>query len=153
MVTVHYLNPFETIFLYAANPNLLDLTQAHVQCELAKRDLQVQKLTSENCDFLSFNSRSKTYDIVVANPPFVRTQVLGGKRAKVLADKFNLSGRVDLYQVFTAQIARVLKVNGIMGLIVPNRFLTTKSGRTMRQLLANQFTIDSIFDLGDTRLF
>jgi len=104
-------------------------------------------------DFLDQTNTDNQFDIVIANPPFVRTQVLGGKRAQELSQKFGLSGRVDLYHAFTAQIANALKSGGVMGLITSNRFLTTKSGVSMRRLLREQFAIESVFDLGDTRLF
>jgi len=104
-------------------------------------------------DFLAQTKTDNKFDIVIANPPFVRTQVLGGKRAQELSEKFGLSGRVDLYHAFAAQIAKALKPGGVMGLITSNRFLITKSGSSMRRLLREQFSIESVFDLGDTRLF
>src|SRR5436305_500108 len=39
-------------------------------------------------------------DIIIANPPYVRTQVLGSEKSQELAVLFGLSGRVDLYQAF-----------------------------------------------------
>ena len=104
-------------------------------------------------DFLAQTKTDNKFDVVIANPPFVRTQVLGGKRAQELSEKFGLSGRVDLYHAFAAQIANALRPGGVMGLITSNRFLTTKSGLSMRRLLREQFSIESVFDLGDTRLF
>ena len=104
-------------------------------------------------DFLAQTKTDNKFDVVIANPPFVRTQVLGGKRAQELSEQFGLSGRVDLYHAFAAQIANALKPSGVMGLITSNRFLTTKSGLSMRRLLREKFSIESVFDLGDTRLF
>jgi hypothetical protein len=40
------------------------------------------------------------FDIVIANPPYVRTQVLGAERAQQLAARFGLAGRIDLYHAF-----------------------------------------------------
>ncbi|MFN0277417.1 MAG: Eco57I restriction-modification methylase domain-containing protein [Pyrinomonadaceae bacterium] len=48
------------------------------------------------------------YDVVIANPPYVRTQVLGAIQSQELARSFGLTGRVDLYHVFIAGIAAVL---------------------------------------------
>ncbi|HPG31862.1 MAG TPA: N-6 DNA methylase, partial [bacterium] len=36
-------------------------------------------------------------DVIIANPPYVRTQILGSEKAQKLSKKFNLAGRVDLY--------------------------------------------------------
>ena len=68
------------------------------------------------------------YDIVIANPPYVRTQVLGANKAQYLAKHFGLKGRVDLYHAFILGIAKILKPGGLVGLIVSNRFMTTRSG-------------------------
>lgn len=54
-------------------------------------------------DFLS--EGGAPVDIVVANPPWVRTQVLGSAQARAVAAKFGLSGRIDLAQAFVLAIA------------------------------------------------
>ncbi len=101
--------------------------------------------------FSSFSS--ELFDLVIANPPYVRTQVIGAKKAQDLASQFGLSGRVDLYYAFIIGIAEVLKPSGIAGIIVSNRFLTTKSGASVRRAIAEKFQILHIWDLGDTKLF
>jgi hypothetical protein len=79
--------------------------------------------------------------------------VLGRVESQNLAKRFNLSGRVDLYQAFAVAIHAALKPGGAMGLLTSNRFLTVKSGASMRKLLQTKFQLDQIFDLGDTKLF
>jgi adenine-specific DNA-methyltransferase len=93
------------------------------------------------------------FDAVIANPPYVRTQVLGAKKAQELAERFRLTGRVDLYQAFTQAMANVLKPGGVLGLLTSNRFLTVKSGASLRHLLRREFALEAIYDLGDTKLF
>ncbi|MBD3329390.1 N-6 DNA methylase [Candidatus Dojkabacteria bacterium] len=93
------------------------------------------------------------FDIVIANPPYVRTQVMGKEKAQTIARQFSLSGRVDLYYAFIAGIAHILRPGGIAGIIVSNRFLTTKSGASVRKSIIEKFNILHIWDLGDTRLF
>lgn len=93
------------------------------------------------------------FDIVIANPPYVRTQVMGAKQAQMLSQKFGLSGRVDLYHAFILGIERVLKPGGIVGIIVSNRFMMTKSGESIRKAINNTFDIYHVWDLGDTKLF
>jgi len=95
----------------------------------------------------------KSVDIIIANPPYVRTQVLGAKKAKELASDFGLSGRVDLYHAFLVAMRHCLKTDGILGVITSNRFIATKSGSRVRELLANDFEILDLYDLGDTKLF
>jgi hypothetical protein len=93
------------------------------------------------------------FDAVIANPPYVRTQVMGAEKAQALADSFDLNGRVDLYFAFLEGIADVLIPGGIAGVIVSNRFMTTKSGSLVRARLLERFDVLHVWDLGDTKLF
>jgi type I restriction-modification system DNA methylase subunit len=94
-----------------------------------------------------------SYDIVIANPPYVRTQLLGTEQAQVLAKKFNLKGRVDLYYPFLIAMTESLKIGGILGVITSNRYLSTKSGESIRKYLSENYEILELIDLGDTKLF
>jgi hypothetical protein len=96
---------------------------------------------------------TEKYDLIIANPPYVRTQILGANQAQQLAQEFGLSGRVDLYFAFILGIGEVLNRNGVAGIIVSNRFMTTKSGATVRKAIRDRFTIRHVWDLGDTKLF
>ncbi len=93
------------------------------------------------------------FDVIIANPPYVRTQILGAAKAQELAKRFRLTGRVNLYHAFTKAMANVLKPGGVLGLLTSNRFLTVKSGAALRHLLRSEFDLAAIYDLGDTKLF
>jgi hypothetical protein len=93
------------------------------------------------------------FDVIIANPPYVRTQIMGAPHAQSLAAHFGLSGRVDLYQAFILGMIEVLEQNGVAGIIVSNRFMTTKSGAAVRKVLRESVCIKHIWDLGDTKLF
>lgn len=93
------------------------------------------------------------FDAIIANPPYVRTQVLGSKKSQQLARRFGLTGRVDLYHAFVIGMASVLKPGGVLGLLTSNRFLTIKSGASLRHLLRTRFCLEELYDLGDTKLF
>ncbi len=96
---------------------------------------------------------SKKYDLIIANPPYVRTQIIGANRAQQLAQQFGLTGRVDLYHAFLLGMARTLSPNGAAGIIVSNRFMTTKGGASARVGLIEGLNLREIYDLGDTKLF
>lgn len=100
-----------------------------------------------------FGQGPQQYDVVIANPPYVRTQVLGANRAQALARRFGLTGRVDLYFAFIEGIAEVLRPGGVCGIIVSNRFMTTRSGCTVRERLLDRFDVLHVWDFGDTKLF
>lgn len=93
------------------------------------------------------------YDLIIANPPYVRTQILGASQAQLLAEQFGLAGRVDLYHAFILEMSQVLRPNGIAGIIVSNRFMTIKSETSVRNALFDRFNIRHAWDLGDTKLF
>lgn len=98
-------------------------------------------------------TREKKYDLIIANPPYVRTQIIGAKRAQELASQFGLTGRVDLYFAFLLGMARVLNTCGSAGIIVSNRFMSTRAGGTIREALSRSLRLRSVYDLGDTKLF
>lgn len=118
-----------------------------------------------NADFLEFATRCSKpkglfdvgaqmeFDVVISNPPYVRTQTLGSKVAQTLARRFGLTGRVDLYQVFAAAMIQALVPGGAIGLLCSNKFLTNRAGSSMRQLLLRELELHELVDLGDTKLF
>ena len=93
------------------------------------------------------------FDVIIANPPYVRTQVLGSEKAQLLSKNFGLKGRVDIYQAFLIGMNKCLSDDGIAGVIVSNRFMTTKGTGALRQSLYDLYDIFNIWDFGDTKLF
>lgn len=126
-----------------------------------------EQVTLHNSDFLAaarcnvsqvslFNPvalHASDVDVVIANPPYVRTQVMGAQRSRKLSGDYSLSGRIDLYFAFVRAVAEVLRPGGIAGLIVSNRFMTTQAGDSLRRAIRELFSVLSVFDFGDTRLF
>lgn len=101
----------------------------------------------------SVSEPAQPFDLVIANPPYVRTQIMGAEQAQAYATAFGLNGRVDLYHAFLVAIARVLSPSGTAGIIASNRFMTTKGGAALRAELRTRFHLRHIWDLGDTKLF
>ena len=93
------------------------------------------------------------FDLVISNPPYVRTQILGATISQELSGQFGLSDRIDLYHAFAVAMIYALAPKGAIGLLCSNKFLTNRSGRAMRKLLLAELEIDEIVDLGDTKLF
>ena len=93
------------------------------------------------------------FDLVISNPPYVRTQTLGSTTARALGRRFGLSGRVDLYQAFAVAMIEALRPLGAVGLLCSNKFLTNRAGKFMRQLLRQELVLTELVDLGDTKPF
>lgn len=106
-------------------------------------------------DFLSAveNDTAGKYDYVIANPPYIRTQIMGSEKAQGIAEKLSLTGRVDIYYAFLVCTKDVLKENGIAGYITSNKFMTIKAGSSVRNYMLQNYQMHHITDLGDTKLF
>ena len=105
-------------------------------------------------DFLTTaETISDKYDFIIANPPYIRTQILGSEKAQQIAQKIGLSGRVDIYYAFLIYAKRLLTDKGISGYITSNKFLTIKAGASVRDFMIDNYHIHTIVDFGDTKLF
>ncbi|WP_156094784.1 Eco57I restriction-modification methylase domain-containing protein, partial [Nocardia lijiangensis] len=94
-----------------------------------------------------------SFDAIITNPPYVRTQQLGGDTAQLLSRQYGLRGRIDLTHPFVAVAPRLLIPGGALGLLCANRFLTTKAGANIRTILLGELSPVELYDLGDTKLF
>jgi adenine-specific DNA-methyltransferase len=94
-----------------------------------------------------------SFDAVITNPPYVRTQQLGQVTAQTLAAEFGLTGRIDLTHPFVVLLPSVLRHDGVVGLLCSNRFLTTKAGANVRSVFQTSLDPIELYDLGDTKLF
>jgi adenine-specific DNA-methyltransferase len=135
---------------FETNPASLAAAQTLLQCHYPQLRLHLRP-----ADFLELAGSAETglFDMIIANPPYVRTQILGAAQAQRLAARFELSGRVDLAHAFLAAIGAVLRDDGVAGIILSNRFLSTRSGSASRQALLKTDSLRHIWDLGDTKLF
>ena len=105
-------------------------------------------------DFLeSIETIGDRYDYIIANPPYIRTQILGANKAQEISQKMGLSGRVDIYYAFLLCMKQILSDEGISGYITSNKFLTIKAGTSVRDFMIENYRIHSIVDFGDTKLF
>ena len=150
---------------YDTDCNALDLAEREIRARFPNCSVRL-----DATDFLTAASRAggvrdtdrlfspptepvRHYDMIIANPPYVRTQTMGREQSRRLARSWGLSGRIDLYHAFLIGIARLLAPGGIAGVIVSNRFMTTKAGVGIRAFLADNFNVLGIWDLGDTKMF
>jgi type I restriction-modification system DNA methylase subunit len=141
-----------TEYLDVAKSNLSDIKGITVN--FLKQDfLESEGAIVEKSDLFHQTKGSELADIIIANPPYVRTQILGTKKAQELAKRFNLTGRVDLYYPFLIAMTNVLIEGGLIGVITSNRYLFTKSGESIRKFLLDNYDILEVIDLGDTKLF
>lgn len=129
-----------------------DENVAETTCEFLCKTFPDDKIEIINQDFLSVEPTMQ-YDYIIANPPYIRTQILGTDKAQELANRYSLSGRIDIYYAFLLYTKSFLKTDGIAGYITSNKFFTIKSGATVRDFMVENYQIKRIVDFGDTKLF
>lgn len=99
------------------------------------------------------HGKVEAFDYIIANPPYIRTQIMGSNKSQDISEKLQLSGRVDIYYAFLLYTKHVLKKDGIAGYITSNKFMTIKAGNSVRNYMIQNYKIHHITDLGDTKLF
>lgn len=95
------------------------------------------------------------FDCVIGNPPYVRIQNIFPleRRNKYIKLFRTAAGRFDISALFMEFATRVLSAKGRLGYVVSNKLLTTNGSRHLRQFIVDNFTIEEIVDLADTKLF
>jgi hypothetical protein len=123
--------------------------------EIYHKDFLEIDITNNSFDLFSSTAKQETElaDVIIANPPYVRTQVIGAEKAKFYSKKYNIKGRIDLYFPFLISMTNNLKTGGILGVLTSNKYLFTKSGESIRKYLIENYEIIEIIDLGDTKFF
>jgi Eco57I restriction-modification methylase/TaqI-like C-terminal specificity domain len=98
------------------------------------------------------------FDAVVGNPPYVRIQTLKEihpaevdyfKRHYLTAAR----GNYDLYLVFVEKGFSLLNQNGLMGYILPSKFLATDYGVPLRKLLSDKRAVLELVDFRHEQVF
>lgn len=98
--------------------------------------------------------KSKTFEFVVGNPPYVRVQFLPldvvtyWKQNYVVAHK-----RVDIFVPFYERGIRFLKEGGKLGFITSDQFLVREYGLKLREYLLENLNILHIIDFKDVEVF
>lgn len=95
------------------------------------------------------------FDIVIGNPPYVRQERLGSDYKKSLKNRFPIisNGTADLYVYFYGLGLELLKDGAVLNYITLNKFLKTKYGLELRNLLAEEFDVDIIIDFFELPVF
>lgn len=147
------LKPADTRKLNAAAAKLTRLTD--LQEAMGKPDY-VSPFFLYRLHFSEVFERKGGFDIVVANPPYVRGELLGAQK-----DEFKVTpiytdvyaGSADLYVYFYARGYHLLKQGGQLAYITSNKYLRANYGKGLRKFLAEKVAMRAIIDFGDLPLF
>lgn len=94
------------------------------------------------------------FDAVIGNPPYIRIQALGRELAAYCRRRYRTaSGSFDAYVPFIERSLSLLRADGRLGFIVPNKFLKLDYAQRLRERLASCRLIEEIIDFGDAQIF
>jgi hypothetical protein len=104
--------------------------------------------------FAEVFSEKGGFDIVIANPPYVRQERLEESQKSAFKEAFQCyHGMADLYVYFYERGFQLLRPNGLLTFISSNKFFRAGYGRGLREFLAKSATIQTIIDFGDQPVF
>jgi len=94
------------------------------------------------------------FDIVIANPPYVRQELIKEHKAAFKAAYPEVyHGVADLYVYFYARGLELLRPGGMLAYISSNKFMRAGYGANLRRLLSEETTLERIIDFGDLPVF
>jgi len=96
------------------------------------------------------------FDIVVANPPYVRQESLpesdqGTYYRYAFPEVYN--GTADLYVFFFARALQLLREGGWLAFITSNKYMRAAYGEALRGYLPKAMEIEQVLDFGDLPVF
>lgn len=139
----------------------LDENIKHGNSLITSADLKDQQVTTERLfnivpfDWNTVNDGNK-FDVILGNPPYVKTEDLHliSEKAEFLIYKSKYRSaykQFDKYFLFVEQALRLLKKEGRLSYIIPNKFYKIAAGQELRKLICGK--VISIDDFGDMQLF
>lgn len=103
---------------------------------------------------LSEIRRNSGFDIIVGNPPYVRSKNIDENSRKLLSKwSVTKSGNTDLYIPFFEIGAKLLNEDGILGYITVNSFFKSVNARLLRKFFQDKELGLTIIDFGGQKIF
>ncbi len=144
-------------------PILPDL-QENIRCGnslISRADLNGETISVELLrEIRPFNwdtiNDGQKFNIIIGNPPYVKTEDIHSLETDI---EFNLYKKgyksaykqFDKYFLFIEKAMDLLKEDGLLCYIIPNKFFKTDAGTELRRLLSSR--IKKLDDFGDLQLF
>ena len=106
-------------------------------------------------DILNETDPTSGFDIVLANPPYIRMERLNNLDEESYALTFpqTRASRADILVYFYARALQILRPGGWMAFITSNSFTKRKYGEPLRQHLSTELEIQTVIDFGEIKIF
>ena len=120
--------------------------------------LSSQDIDAKNAlDINPFDFGNLRFDAIVGNPPYLPTEGMKNVTPKELPlykRKYACAYKqFDKYMVFVERAMGLLKDNGLLGYIIPLKFMKVGAGQELRRLIATSKTLESITAFGACKVF
>jgi adenine-specific DNA-methyltransferase len=130
-----------------ATTRLVDFGMRHVDADRLARGWVRQG------DFL-LEAEVGEVDFVIGNPPYIRLEnVPAARTAAYRAACPTMRGRSDVYVGFIERGLRLLREDGVLGFIVADRWMHNQYGASLRRLVADGFSVDTVIEMHDVDAF
>ncbi len=112
----------------------------------------IEKLQKNN---LFQQNEIQKFDYIVGNPPYIRIQNLEELQRKYIQQNYTFcqNGSTDIYIAFFELCYNLLSETGICGLITPNTYFYTETGKLLREYFVKNKSIKQITNYADIQLF
>lgn len=108
------------------------------------------QLLNDDGDFMGF-------DIVIGNPPYLRVQGIRDTNslfAEELVKKYqSATGSFDLYAIFAERGLEIIKQNGIVNYIMPDKWTNAAFGKGLRKVVSDRKAANKIISFGAYQVF
>jgi type I restriction-modification system DNA methylase subunit len=94
------------------------------------------------------------FDAIVGNPPYIRIQNLDFTQVEYFNSRYQTAtGKYDIYVLFIEKAAQLLRDQGVLGMILPNKFLTASYGAGVRSLITKRALLYGIVNFAASQVF
>ena len=99
-------------------------------------------------------ARRGGFAFIVGNPPYVSTTRLEGHHKTRFRTMFTTAfGRVDLYTLFFERAIQLLRSDGVLAFITPDKFLASETSTALREYLVRHGSVRSIARFHSHKVF
>jgi hypothetical protein len=101
------------------------------------------------------------FNVIVGNPPYIRIQNMTAYspeevtffRSEISPYSTARQDTFDKYTLFIERALTLLSVGGRLGVIVPHKFMTIRSGRPLRRLISTNRLLEEVVHFGVKQVF
>lgn len=101
-----------------------------------------------------FNLPREGFDIIIGNPPYIQLQSEGGMYGRKYGDHgfATFDAGADMYCLFTERGLQLLRPDGVLTYVMPNKWMIVKYGAKLRTYLG-QYRLLDMLNFGDVQFF